>query len=430
MKKLVIMMIAILLIAIMVGSSALAEAPYFDVLTGQKVMLGDINDIVEYLSCLTRQQLLDLAVIDRGHGQFYARVLPGQTVCTWEDGEEISAYDLSEDMQEYQVLRNLMLLVEDNSGNVLTKVGMKPAFIEDRTYPELVYSERERALVEDYILAEAYPDVDARGTLSEANGFGKQEIFRALVLACGYSKVHQETVYFMAWKVVRSQVVAAPTKKPSERSRSHHSSDDETPDTTPAPRPTKKPEPENNPRPTEETVPTTRPGEPENNPRPTEFVPSGDGERSDDPDPFNHETNTGNGTESHDPDPFNGGSSGSDSESSEHTGNGTESHDPDPFNGGSSGSDSESNEHTGNGTESHDPDPFNGGSSVHESNSTESYSNESSSRPSESSSSDSNYIENNSRPSEGDDSSYDSGSSSDSGESYGSGSVSSDPDPF
>ena len=93
MKKIIFSIIAIMLIAI-IGCSAASNFK-FDVINGQKVMYGDVNAIVNYLKGLDRQELIDLAEIDRGKGVFYARVLPGQEIMTWSDGTRINAYDLS-----------------------------------------------------------------------------------------------------------------------------------------------------------------------------------------------------------------------------------------------------------------------------------------------------------------------------------------------
>ena len=109
-----IMAIVMIAMTVLSGGAMATGMPYFDVLDGQKIMIGDINDIVNYCGTFNNQQLLDMGIIDRGHGMYYARVLPGDLICTWTNGMEISAYELGERLDEYKVLQNSMLLVQDD----------------------------------------------------------------------------------------------------------------------------------------------------------------------------------------------------------------------------------------------------------------------------------------------------------------------------
>jgi len=98
-KFFTMLLILVMTMAIFVGAQA-TNTVYFDVKDGQKVLYGDAESVVEYLVNLNRQQVLDLAKIDR-EGEFYARILPDQHVLTWDDGSNVSAFDLTENMEEY-----------------------------------------------------------------------------------------------------------------------------------------------------------------------------------------------------------------------------------------------------------------------------------------------------------------------------------------
>jgi hypothetical protein len=368
MKRIILIFVAIMLL---VSAVAIAEDIKMENINGQKVIFSDDSDqVVAYLRKLSRQDILNLAIIDQGSGQYYARILPEQEILVWYNGKEVSAYDVTDDMDEYIVLTNEYLLVQDEKGKVEVSNDFMTSPISDSTYPERAYNPEKEALNRDFIISKSYPNATAFDTISVKDGFKKQEMFKALVVGYQHFKGHDTLGFFIAWKVVDEgkTTVVKPDVKP-----------ESTPKPNTNPQPTKAPE--NNPQPK-----TT----PENNPRPTERVPSGNGEKSDDkvdPLPDNNgrptEGQTGTGKVSEDTDPMTGGN----------TGNGKVSGDTDPMTGGNTGngnagsnsgkpSESQKNENTGSGSVSHDSDPMNSARKTEPSSSSSDCSN--SGKPSES----------------------------------------------
>lgn len=147
-------------------------------IAGRKILVGEEENVVKYVSNLNQQEWLDLAEISES---YYARKGKDDAIVVIDDSE-VNAFDNAEASELVEVLRaGEAFCVEASDGGIAEDDAQKVGTMSDKGIYSTAFCREHEALRSTATVAKMFPNANVRGTLEIARGFNPS-LFKGLVL--------------------------------------------------------------------------------------------------------------------------------------------------------------------------------------------------------------------------------------------------------